>query len=321
MCRKLAFIVVLLAVTVIIPEHASQAAVIGRGSMAEFAWSPDNHSLAIATAFGIWLYDATSGSFQLLAEESASSLAFNIDGSELYFSTLNALQAIDIQSGERRVISTTAFQISGTGAAAVTTLDETLEVWYLESGDPPVTLSAVAESAPFITRISADGAWVAGAYHDFENMENSQFLDIIFFWDVKQQQTIPLPVYNDRIWNITFSPDSARLGAIMWSGDVYWWDLPTLAERHFTEMRAFGDLAFSPDGTLLVFGTSNGDIRLWNSHDEKMTVLGSHLQLDGLAFSRDGQFLASSGRDGTVKLWDMSTSEAIVTLEPRRQEE
>ena len=65
--------------------HIQQIAVVGHGYLNDVAWSPDAHSIAVASDLGIWVFDANLSDGYLIDDvtDSIVVLDFNQDGTIL----------------------------------------------------------------------------------------------------------------------------------------------------------------------------------------------------------------------------------------------
>ncbi len=267
---------------------------LGKGTLAwgdrAFAYSADGRFLAVATAIGVWLYDAaTSRPLRLLPSEGVVySVAFALDGT-LAAGTAGQIQLWEVETGDRTVTLThsewgqvTGLAFSPDGNTLVSgATDHVIKLWDWETRRQISTWKVEGStSGLFPVAISPDGTRLASGFDD----------STVRLWHVETQKEIA----------------SAR--------------------KHIGKVNS---VSFSPDGTLLAsaggFSTANGEedrtIRLWDAAtlQEVGTLRGHEGRILSLAFSRDGATLASGSLDRTVRLWDVATRTLRTTLEQRHR--
>jgi WD40 repeat protein len=118
------------------------------------------------------------------------------------------------------------------------------------------------------------------------------------------------------IWDLTFSPDSARLAAGGMElhrpapGRVQVWEVPSWKSlvTFDTHTQAVKRVAFSPDGRTLATGGMDGTLRLWEvaAGKERRRFQGHEGVIAGLAFAPDGRSLAAASADAPVFVWDVA---------------
>jgi WD40 repeat protein len=80
------------------------------------------------------------------------------------------------------------------------------------------------------------------------------------------------------------------------------------------------NISFSPDGKLLASASADGSVQLWRSNGQRVAVLTDHTQdvvnvEFNPGFSQTEYLLASASYDGTVKLWKIQTSNGDFRVE------
>ncbi len=260
---------------------------LGSGDRA-VALSGDGRCLAVASAIGVWLYEAaTSRAQALLPTESAvHSVAFSLDGTLAAGLDNGRVELWEVETGERTGTLrhgnwggiTAMFSPDGTRLASGSR-EQVIKVWDVE------------------TRRLA-GTWEVPRGTDR-------------YWDI----------------SVAFSPDGSRLVSGFQDGTVRLWDVAAQAEVGTLEGHTdrVTSVAFSPDGRLLASGAGWNDrtVRLWDAatQTETATLRGHTGEVRSVSFSApDGATLASGSSDGTVRLWDVAAHEAVANLEEHGDE-
>ena len=253
-----------------LPEGAK--ARLGKGSINDIEFSPDDSRLAVATDIGIWIYDAHTGA-------------------EISF--------IKVQPRGHKTVSAIAFAPDGkTLAVGNWVFGGAVELWDITTSERIAILKEKVGSVREL-EFSADGKMLACAsWH--RNVE-------YHMWEVATgQEVINFIGDQDMLHNgLALSPDAhsvASAGGEM----VFLWDVPTEGLRHIIEgdERLAWTLAFSPDSKILVGGQTT--IRLWDVETGKeLSKLDGHTRIvDALTFSPDGKILASGDSGGKIMLSD-----------------
>jgi WD40 repeat protein len=122
---------------------------------------------------------------------------------------------------------------------------------------------------------------------------------------------------------VAFSPNGRQLLSGGDDGTVRGWDPATGQELfcHQAHPSCVNTLAFSPDARLLATGSCDCTIRVWDTNGWRLlTTLSGHPdRVETVAFSpTDNNRLASCGNDPVLRLWDVSTGNAIRSLDTER---
>ncbi|MBT7099661.1 hypothetical protein HN937_19960, partial [Candidatus Poribacteria bacterium] len=182
------------------------------------------------------------------------------------------------------------------------------EVWDLGTLIPGHTVNAPrGSSAP---ALSPDGLYMAVS-HEIHRADG-EHRAVIDVWDIKRDERharidagspdVPLG-----LWNLTVSPDGARIAADTreaGKSGFRIWDAATgeeLARREDSPSYWTRALAWSADGRYIASGDERGDIVLWDANSvDELDRLRSHQVVQSLAFSDDGERLAVGLWDSTV---------------------
>ena len=308
--------------------HLPKAATVrlGKGALGEsdraVALSADGRCLAVASAIGLWLYEAaTSQALALLPTESAvHSVAFSLDGTLAAGLDNGQVELWEVETGER--IGTlrhadwdwggvrVAFSPDGTRLASGS-LEQIIKVWDVETRRVAGTWRVARESDSYWdipVAFSPDGTRLVSGFQD----------GTVRLWDVATQTEVAtLEGHTDRVTSVAFSPDGALLASAGGPGDrtVILWDAGTQSQvatlrGHAGQVRS---VAFSsPDGATLASGGWDRTVRLWDvaTHEEVATFEEHGDGIRSVTFSRDGATLVSGAADGTVLLRDLETGNA-----------
>ncbi|MFF4625098.1 nSTAND1 domain-containing NTPase [Nonomuraea jabiensis] len=319
------------------PEHPSA---LGRpvsteiASVTSVAFSPDGHTLAVASYGEINLWNVTrpAASTPLGKVPGASgrinSIAFARKGHTLAAGgdigvRLWNVSRPDAPASLRRPLAGTgrvtsvAFSPDGQTLAAGSS-DNTVHRWNLADPRHPTSLGSPLTgptSSVMSVAFSPDGQTLAAGSSD----------NTIHRWNLADPRRphplgLPLAGPSSAVTSLAYSPDGRRLAAANADGAVDLWSLPATvligAGGHIASV------AFTPDGHTLAAGNQNGTVSMWNIADRnRPTPLGPPLTGSGgpvlsVRFGPDGRTLAVGRRNGTVSLWNMANPSRPASLGP-----
>ncbi len=286
------------------------------------ALSADGRCLAVASAIGVWLYEASTSRAQALlpSESPVHSVSFSLAGTLAAGLNNGRVELWEVETGERigtlrpadwgRV--TVVFSPDGTKLASGS-LEQVIKVWDIETRRVAGTWEVARDSDSYWdipVAFSPDGTRLLSGFQD----------GTVRLWDVASQTEVAtLEGHTDRVTSVSFSPDGATLASSGGWDDptVRLWDVATQAQvamlrGHRSEVRS---VAFSPpDGATLASAGGGRDptVRLWDvaTREETATLEEHGGPVHSVTFSRDGSTLVSGAADGTVLLRELETGNA-----------
>lgn len=185
-------------------------------------------------------------------------------------------------------------------------LDGTIKIWNLQTGQIIRTLTAHSEAQELVASvaISSDGKTLVSGSNSYGGT--------IKIWNLNSGELlITLPKQVDGVSVVAISPDSKIIASGSEDMTVKLWDAGTGTQLntlygHTGPIRA---VAFSPDGKLIASSSEDTTIKLWNRNNSELmgTLVGHTGNVHSIAFTPDGQTLASASADNTIKLWNLRT--------------
>ncbi|HUT88238.1 MAG TPA: DUF4062 domain-containing protein [Thermoguttaceae bacterium] len=114
--------------------------------------------------------------------------------------------------------------------------------------------------------------------------------------------------HEDKVFSVSFSPDSCRAVSGSADGTVRIWDVATGEELLCLRghQKAVIGVSFSPDGLRIVSGSADRTVKLWDvATGVELICLRSHQdEVNVVSFSPDGRLIASGSDDKTVRILD-----------------
>ena len=296
---------------------------LGKGEANEIAYSPDGTKLAVASAIGIWIYDAQTGEeLNLITGKISSntSIGFTLDGNLLVNDIGNRnLSLWDMNTGMHRHTfplhnyyntKVSAFSPDGKLLASLFP-GPVIRLWDTESGMEIYPIARVS-GFPHAITFSTDGRTLAGV---FAGGFGENYL---FLWDVDTGHVLHLIEHTDRFNCLAFSPDGKMIATGSADRSVRLWDVESGVELQSKRRHkdAVNKLAFSPDGKTLASSSMDNVIRIWRVLErlERHEITSLTNNINHLTFSPDSQTLVSASWDGTIHLWDVFSGKQKFTI-------
>jgi len=191
---------------------------------------------------------------------------------------------------------------------ASSSLDDTIKIWNLHSGEELLTLRGHTRGVNTIA-ISPDGKTLVSGSDDYT----------IKFWSYHTGTLLgTLTGHSRDVNSVTITPDGKFLCSGGEDRAIRLWHMGTGALlKTLTDVAGMiKTVATSPDGKILASGGLDNKTKLWNLQTgELLQILVGHLGcVNTIAFSSNGQFLATGSKDKTIKLWNARSGEMIGTL-------
>ena len=302
---------------------------LGKGYIKQIAYSPDGTRLAVATFYGVWLYDGVTGEelglLSSIPTEICERVAFSPDGKTLANTGSRNSYLWDVD--QKQIIRTFKHPLSGPGSAeeiAISPDGKTLAtghragnwilLWDVETGGQKDFHGRIGGERITNLVFSPDSKTLAGASDSLQKNN-------LALWDMETLQVKHnLRAHRGRVYKLAFSPD----GKLLASADdkysaadtpIYIWDVETGEIKHSIRVRDHGKefsgpvqlVEFSPDGKTLTTVTKS--IAYWNvaTWQIKSSV---EIPSNRTAISPDGKTAVATERDH-LSFWDLDTGERI----------
>ncbi|MCP3975546.1 MAG: protein kinase [bacterium] len=191
---------------------------------------------------------------------------------------------------------------------ATASLDDTVKVWDLASGDLLLTLVGHTNQV-WKVDFSPDGERIAtGSTDGTARVWNAATGELLTRIDVTPAAADPDASGISQVWSVRFSPNGSRLATAGEDGFVRIWDIASAAEALtiVAHTAPAQDIAWFADGERLVSAGDDGDAAVWDAVTGAR--LGRRLSHDAglrsVALSSDEASIVTAGVSGEVHLWD-----------------
>ncbi|RKU22491.1 hypothetical protein C6499_19775 [Candidatus Poribacteria bacterium] len=258
-----------------LPEGAK--ARLGRGKLNNIIFSPDGTRVAVATAIGIWVYDAHT--------TEAVSLFSGIQTGEID-------KYLPTKPPEALTFSADALMVASAHGSTIYIWDTVTGTAFAMLDEHPDAIKAIALSPDSTKLATAGGDWV------------------VRLWEVRTGKYInSLRGHTGAVNALAFSPDGKILASA--GTTLRLWDAETgeLRNADNEDLSSIDHLAFSPDGKILASSDGWGHrVHLWDVETSTIQkrLKGHNSKIRDIAFSADGRRLVSVSTEA-MRLWDVST--------------
>ncbi|ESA38777.1 wd-40 repeat-containing protein [Leptolyngbya sp. Heron Island J] len=118
-----------------------------------------------------------------------------------------------------------------------------------------------------------------------------------------ESATITLQGHQDRVWQVTFSPDGRQLASTSLDNTIkLWTSSGTLVASLDGHDAGTWGIDFSPDGGMLASSSDDSTVRLWRLDKIPQTLHGYEGPVTNLALNQ--QTIAAGSWDKTIRLWN-----------------
>ncbi|HEY9647940.1 MAG TPA: serine/threonine-protein kinase, partial [Chroococcidiopsis sp.] len=203
----------------------------------------------------------------------------------------------------------TAMGIAPNGSIfASGSLDETIKLWNLATGDLLGTLSGHRKGVNAIA-ISRDGQTLTSGGDDYA----------IKTWSMTTGTLLrTLTGHSRDVSAVVISPDGQILASGSEDRTIRLWQMGSgnLLKTLVNVGSMVRCLAISPDNRILVSGGFDNSTKLWSLQTgQQMQSLSGHIStVNDVLVSPDNQILITASKDKTIKVWDINAARLICTL-------
>ena len=191
---------------------------------------------------------------------------------------------------------------------ASSSLDDTVKIWNLNTGEALFTLVGHTRGINAIA-ISPNDRVLVSASDDYT----------VKIWNFLNGALLKtLEGHSRDVTSLAISPDGRLLVSASEDRSIRLWDFTTGSLLRILAGVAgmIKSVAISPDGQVLASGGLDHKVRLWSlrTGEQVQTLIGHSNYILAIAFSPRGQVVATASKDKTVRLWNLQTGELLRIL-------
>lgn len=283
--------------------------------MNRIAWSPDQKQLALASSYGVYLYDAdhldqtphfittTAWVWDVAYSPDSQLVACGGDKILLLFRANDGTPVAGFNPElSAQMINSVVFSPDGKSIAFAGD-DKVIRLIDTTTGNLEKKFEGHTQPIRQIA-FSPDGALLASASDD----------TTIRLWDINAgTQVAELRGHTGPVLSVAFNNDGTQLVSGGSDSFARVWQVQshTLVRELRGHIELVLSVAFSPDNKWIVTGSGDRTIRIWNApngqFDRELTSATKMTNwVWGLAFNRDGTKLAASNWDGVIREWQVN---------------
>ncbi|WP_416667466.1 protein kinase domain-containing protein [Egbenema bharatensis] len=192
--------------------------------------------------------------------------------------------------------------------AASSSLDDTIKLWNLNTGEEWMTLTGHTRGVNTIA-ISPDGKLLISGSDDYS----------VKVWSLQSGALLGTLLGHTRDVNaVAVSPDGKLFASGGEDRMIRLWSASTgaLVKTLSGVAGMIKALAISRDGRILASGGLDNKTKLWDLHtgEQFQTLIGHVNSVNAVTFNPDGQFVVTASKDKTVRVWNARSGELLRTL-------
>lgn len=203
----------------------------------------------------------------------------------------------------------TAVAITPDGQRIVSaSVDRTLKIWSLASGQEEMTLSGHLWSVNDVA-ITPDNAQIISVSDD----------NTLRIWNlISGQAELTLAAHSQHINSVAITPNGRYFISASQDSTLKLWDISSQQAKYTFNghSRAVNDVAITPNGQFAVSASADKMLKVWNlfSGQLEYTFAGHTGSVNAVAITSDGEYVISASSDHTLKLWCLATGQVEQTL-------
>lgn len=191
---------------------------------------------------------------------------------------------------------------------ASSSLDDTIKVWNLQTGEELFTLKGHSRGVNSIA-ISPDGKILISGSDDYS----------LKVWNLQTGALLGSLLGHSRDVNaVAISADGRVFASGGEDRTIRLWSASTgaLLKTLSGVAGMIKAIAISRDGRILASGGLDNKVKLWNlqTGEQLKTFVGHINSINAITFSPDGQFVVTGSKDKTVRVWSVRSGELLRTL-------